>query len=105
MQSSIKFIREIAKQLGINTVESVTRQRQLSFCLLTENGLSITSKDDSVLISYQPDNEEDFSKMAIVSDELRTLIVSAYTNLRLEIEAKNEARRLKQIKLFEVVNG
>lgn len=105
MQSSIKFIREIAKQLGINTVESVTRQRQLSFCLLSENGLSITSKDDSILVSYQPDNEEDFSKMVIVSDELRTLIVSAYTNLRLEIEAKNEARRLKQIKLFEVVNG
>lgn len=105
MQSSIKFIREIAKQLGINTVESVTRQRQLSFCLLSENGLSITSKDDSILVSYQPDNEEGFSKMAIVSAELKTLVINAYTNLRIEIEAKNEARRLKQIKLFEVVNG
>lgn len=101
---SIEFIQSIGKQIGIDTVESVTRQRQVSFCLLMENGLSVTSKDDSVLVSYQSDNEG-FSKMAIVSDELRALIVNAYINLRIEIEAKNEARRLKQIKLFEVVNG
>ncbi|GCF89147.1 hypothetical protein [Shewanella sp. M-Br] len=100
---SIKFIQEISKQINIKMVSSTNKQR--GFGLLSENGLSITSKDDSVLISYQPDNEEGFSKMAIVSDELKTLVINAYTNLRIEIEAKHDARRLNQIKLFGVDNG
>lgn len=94
---SIKFIQEIANALGIKKVVSEFKGRGIKFIMISENGLSVISKDNAVLASYQSPDGETYSNMAVVSDELKTLIINAYKSGRIEIEEYHNQRRLKQM--------
>lgn len=106
MTKAQKFILEIANTLQIKPVISSTKtSTKINFITISENGLNIISQsDETILITYQPyyKTEETISHSAIVSGELKYLIINAYKSARFEIEKLREIKREQQIKLFGV---
>lgn len=108
MTKAQKFILEIANTLQIKPVISSTKtSTKINFITISENGLNIISQsDETILITYQPpfntNTEEIISHSAIVSGELKYLIINAYKSARFEIEKLREIKREQQIKLFGV---
>lgn len=109
MKNSFIFIKNISLALGISPVIKD------GSILISEHLLSVVSRgDDYVLVSFPLPDDEVFSAVSVVSEELKTLIINAYTerrqwfindqsrirqeqvNLLLDLETKFETQLEKQ---------